>query len=718
MSAAANLPDDAVRAQLQKILASRTFAHSDRLRRFLHYSVEQTIARRPENLREYVIGLEVFDRGHDYNPANDPIVRVEARRLRTKLNDYYEAEGKHDPVIIDVPKGSYIPSFQPRQRAGGQPPGRRAQQAILLGAMLAGAAALLGALWWIAQPKVETTKLTLSRLTSDSGLTTDAAISPNGALIAYASDRGGKGDLDIWVQQVAGGNPIQLTREPADDQAPAFSPDSSTIAFRSERAPAGVYAVPALGGAAKLIARDGQDPRYSPDGKWIAYWIGSRGGEFLPPAGKIYIMRTGGGPSEQICEGFSSAAFPVWSPDANRLLFEGTRDPATSEHRNFDWWIVSLRDRTVSRTGDIQILGRHHLVLPPRRRGVAWSSNKLIFAATSGDSTSLWELQLRGKTPSRLTLGSSLETDPSIASNGTIAFSSLSETIDIWSLRMNTNRGEMASFSERVTEAAARSIFPSVSRDGGKAAYLSNKGRGNDLWFQDLRTGQELALGHRNARYPRINRAGTMVAFLEGGTLFVIPSAGGEAKSICQDCGRPWDWSPDDTRILYVERGSPSAVGELAVSSGSKRVLLRNDQHDLANAQFSPDGGWIGFHAIGGPTKRQIFISRYPPAGDWIGVTDGTGLDRNCVWSRDGGILYYLSERDGFRCIWAQRLEATTKKPMGAPFAAAHFHSARRSLLALGDVGAIGLSVAPEKLIFSLGEVTGNVWIASAEPKP
>ena len=707
------MTDEAVKAELQKILASRTFSHSDRLRRFLRYCVEQAIAGQPDNLREYVIGLEVFDRGQDYNPAGDPIVRVEARRLRAKLTDYYTAEGQHDAVVIEVPKGSYLPSFQARENAGAAVSKPRL---MLLAAALAAAAAMLAAIWWIARPKAETPKLTLSRLTSDSGLTTDAAISPNGALIAYASDRGGKGDLDIWVQQAAGGNPIQLTREPADDHAPAFSPDGNTIAFRSERTPPGIYTVPALGGAARLIARDGEDPRYSPDGKWIAYWIGSRGGEFLPPAGKMYIIPAGGGTAEQICADFSSAAFPAWSPDG-RLLFEGTRDPATSANRAFDWWTVSMKDRTVSRTGDLQILARHRLALPPRRRGVAWSGGKLVFAAASGDSTSLWELPMGG-TPMRLTLGSSLETGPSTASNGTIAFSSLSETVDIWSLRMNTNRGEMASFLERVTEAAAKSMFPSASRDGAKVAYLSDRGRGNDLWIHDLRTRQDVALGRPNARYPRINRAGTMVAFLEGETLFVIPSAGGEAKLVCRDCGRPWDWSPDDTRILYVLKGSPSGVGALTVSSGATRVLLRNERHDLANAQFSPDGAWIGFHTIGGPTQRQIFISKYPPSGDWISVTDGMGLDRNCAWSPGGGILYYLSERDGFRCIWAQRLDATTKKPAGEPFAAAHFHSARRSLLALGDVGAIGLSVTPEKLIFSLGEVTGNVWMAVPEARP
>jgi hypothetical protein len=159
-------------------------------------------------------------------------------------------------------------------------------------------------------------------------------------------------------------------------------------------------------------------------------------------------------------------------------------------------------------------------------------------------------------------------------------------------------------------------------------------------------------------------------------------------------------------------------VGELSISSGAKRVLLKHYRDDLANPQFSPDGRWIGFHAIRGPTQRQILISRDPPEGSWIAVTDGTGLDRNCAWSPDGGVLYYISERDGFRCIWAQRLEQASKKPVGAAFPAAHFHSARRSLFGLGDVGAIGLSVAPEKLIFSMEEVRGNIWIAREELRP
>jgi Tol biopolymer transport system component len=708
------LPDEVVQTELKKILLSQTFSHSDRLRRFLRYCVEQAIAGHPENLREYVIGLEVFDRRADYSPASDPIVRVEARRLRGKLKDYYQNEGHQDPVIIDVPKGSYLPVFQSGVR--GVPP-RQVSRMLFLTAAVVGSACLIGIVGWIVRSEAAP-RLTLSRLTADSGLTTDAAISRDGKLVAYASDRSGSGDLDIWVQQVAGGDPIQLTKEPADDHEPSFSADDAMIVFRSERTPPGVYSVAALGGNARLIALDGQDPQYSPDGKWIAYWVGSRGGDFLPPAGKVYIVPSTGGTPRQLGADFSSAAYPMWSPDGSRLLFEGARDISGKLDRDADWWTVSIHDNVVSRTGAFEILSRQHLQLPNRRRGAAWIQDRLIFAAISGDSTSLWELPLRGKAARRLTLGSSLETGPSIAFDGTIAFSSRIETTDIWSMRMNTNRGEMPSWSERLTDAAAKSMFSSSATDGSKVAYVSNKARGSGLWVKNLRTGQDLSLGHPTARYPRISHSGAMLAFLEGQVLTVIPSSGGEHRATCGDCGRPWDWSPDGMRILFVAPGSPSPVGEWTMEPSSKRILLKDGRDDLANPQFSPDGQWIGFHAIRGPTKRQIMISRYPPDGNWMAVTDGTGLDRNCAWSPGGDILYYISERDTFRCIWAQRLDSASKTPLGPPFPVAHFHSARKSLFEVSDVGAIGLSVTPDRLIFSLAEVTGNVWLARAESRP
>src|SRR5712692_10576118 len=94
-----------VREELEKVLASRSFRSADRMRRFLSYVVELTIEGKCDDLKEYALGVEVFDREQSFDPRVDPIVRVEARRLRKKLEEYYEQEGAHDPLRIQLPKG-------------------------------------------------------------------------------------------------------------------------------------------------------------------------------------------------------------------------------------------------------------------------------------------------------------------------------------------------------------------------------------------------------------------------------------------------------------------------------------------------------------------------------------------------------------------------------------------------------------------------------------
>ncbi|HLX45709.1 MAG TPA: tetratricopeptide repeat protein [Bryobacteraceae bacterium] len=101
-----------VRAELEKICASRLFIRSDRLRRFLRFTVENALNGELDQLNEQVIGRDVFDRKKGYDPQIDSIVRVEARRLRSKLADYYRAPGASDPVQITLEKGGYVPAFR------------------------------------------------------------------------------------------------------------------------------------------------------------------------------------------------------------------------------------------------------------------------------------------------------------------------------------------------------------------------------------------------------------------------------------------------------------------------------------------------------------------------------------------------------------------------------------------------------------------------------
>ena len=100
-----------VRAQLNRILQSRSFRSSERLQRFLKFAVECALEGSTDRLKESVLGRTVFDRGSEYDPRTDSIVRVESQRLRRKLREYYEVEGRADPVSIVFQPGSYVPTF-------------------------------------------------------------------------------------------------------------------------------------------------------------------------------------------------------------------------------------------------------------------------------------------------------------------------------------------------------------------------------------------------------------------------------------------------------------------------------------------------------------------------------------------------------------------------------------------------------------------------------
>ena len=110
-----SLSEQAIREQLTKLLASQIFARSERLGRFLQFTIDHVLAGKQDELKEYVIGVEVYDRRPPYNPAVDSIVRSEARRLRGKLKQYYEFDGKTDPVRIFFRPGSYIPEIRRRE---------------------------------------------------------------------------------------------------------------------------------------------------------------------------------------------------------------------------------------------------------------------------------------------------------------------------------------------------------------------------------------------------------------------------------------------------------------------------------------------------------------------------------------------------------------------------------------------------------------------------
>jgi TolB-like protein len=107
---------DAVHAELDRVLSSATFIRSKRLGRFLRFTVEQCLEGRQNALKEYLVGVEVFNKLETFDPRIDSIVRVEARRLRSKLERYYQTEGREDEIVIQFRKGSYVPMILTREQ--------------------------------------------------------------------------------------------------------------------------------------------------------------------------------------------------------------------------------------------------------------------------------------------------------------------------------------------------------------------------------------------------------------------------------------------------------------------------------------------------------------------------------------------------------------------------------------------------------------------------
>jgi DNA-binding winged helix-turn-helix (wHTH) protein len=278
---------------------------------------------------------------------------------------------------------------------------------------------------------------TLTRMTWDSGLTTDPALSPDGKMLAYASDRGAT-NLHIWIQQLAPrGQAIQLTHGESDDSQPAFSPDGSRIVFRSERDGGGIYVIPSLGGEPALVAARGRNPRFSPDGKWIAYWTGGiLGLPFSANAGSVFLVPAEGGSPQILKSDLLEGGRPIWSPDSSRLLVFGRRtDDFTAE----DWWTIPVTGGLATPTGVVQRLREKQQAawvgLVPTAG--AWIGSHVVFCAPLGDAVNLWKLHLDPRTwratgpAERLTFGAGLEIQPNVTPDGRLVFAALTSDLNV-----------------------------------------------------------------------------------------------------------------------------------------------------------------------------------------------------------------------------------------------------------------------------------------------
>ncbi|MGD0965255.1 MAG: hypothetical protein ABSA57_15310, partial [Candidatus Acidiferrales bacterium] len=528
---------------------------------------------------------------------------------------------------------------------------------------------------------------------------------------------------------LAGGDPLRLTDDPADDYEPDFSPDGSQIAFRSERDGGGIYVVSALGGQAHRIARQGRHPRYSPAGDQIAYSVGEGN-----TAGQMFVVSATGGEPRQLQPEFYRAYHPIWSPDGKRLLFFGWRN--SSDLATRDWWVTPAEGGEAIRTNAGAVLTKAKISIPTVLASTIWAGgpDRIVFSGASGATTNLWAVPISPgsfqitEPPHRLTFGTGTETSPSIAQAGSrIAFADLNTNYHVWSLPLDANGGKVTGEPARLTDDPVQEQSPFVSADGRKVAFNRSLKAGQyDLWLKELPDGKEtpLVVSPVSARYGDISPDGSRVASevteKEVSTIYAVSAAGGDPERLCRNCSLPNGWFPDAKSLIWEESANRALV-LLNLVSGQQTEIVKNSnpKYGVSRGRFSPDGRWLSFHAIPGPEARRVYVVPFKGAAlqdekAWIPITDGEGMERYADWSPDGNVLYFLSERDGFRCIRGQRLDPATKHPVGPPFDVYHFHHARQSI---GTVDPISISptVARDKMVFSMVETTGTIWMATLD---
>src|SRR5882724_760363 len=277
---------------------------------------------------------------------------------------------------------------------------------VLGGALLFGALALVGVLGWLTyrerQVSTAPAQLALTRITFDDGLQMGATWSPDGRFIAYSSNRGGK--FDVWVQQVSGGDPVQITRGPGHNWQPEWSPDGKYIAYRSENGDGGLFVIPALGGEGleRRIASFGYYPRWSPDSSQILFQTTP-----LAVTNRFYIANLSGSPPHEVLRGLLPdsvvSVSAAWHPDGKRIT-AWAWDPAPAPIPTF--WTAPIVGGMAIRTEIPAELMRQVGVVVSRREWwtmdfkFSWapSGNAIYFERTSRAARNIWRMSVDPQT--------------------------------------------------------------------------------------------------------------------------------------------------------------------------------------------------------------------------------------------------------------------------------------------------------------------------------
>ena len=680
--------------------------------------------------------------------------------LNTAINKIREAlsDSAENPRFVEtLPRRGYrflapvegLATPVPGTRSDGEPRDRsrspiqmsRHWVGFVLVVFLVGAAVISYKLWRTPTPSPQRT---LARLTFDDGLHIGATWSPDGRYIAYASNRGGK--FDIWVQQVSGGDPVQITKGPGHNWQPDWSTDGKYIAYRSEDGEGGLFIMPALGGAGmdRKISALGYYPRWSPDGSKILFQTGHLG---LPSKVFVVNVAESDGPREVLSDVTASidVMSAVWHPDGKRISIWG--------------WVVAPSPIPSFWTGPIDSGGRAiktevspeilSVAETAAGRGIsgwadtdfklcwATSGKAIYFERTFRDAKNIWRMTvdpgtLRAIAVERLTTGTELEVEPSLSPDGKkLAFTSEAEHVRAWIFPFDAVSGRLTGGGQAASSQGIRAWEGSLSSDGKKLAFSGNRAGKWELWEKSLFDGDELPIAAGDSylrNEPQWSPDGIQVAYMR------LKVSTGEFQAVTRDSKSrnevpvtEWSdkfmfidgWSPDGKWLLASVWDPQSGRVEIwkfratGVHGKEDAIKVVSSDHggDLWQGQFSPDGQWIVFEEVKSvpANYRSTIYVVSATGGSWIEVTDGKHWDDKPRWSPDGKSIYFLSERDGFFNVFRVRYDSIHGKPAGEVSKITDFKDA--SLMVAKNIPTAGLSLTQDRLMITVSQSSGSIWV-------
>ncbi|HSF44213.1 MAG TPA: protein kinase [Thermoanaerobaculia bacterium] len=475
-------------------------------------------------------------------------------------------------------------------------PRRWPARGIALGALALAIAGVVGLLVWRggrAVPPPQPGQIV--RLTDLAGSETSPSLSTDGTFVVYTKSV--DGNFDLFLQRVAGGNPINLTADsPADDIQPAFSPDGQHIAFRSEREGGGIFLMGATGESVRRLTDFGFNPAWSPDGREIAV---ATEGAFDPTArfsfSRIFRIDLATGARRPLA--VPDGVQPSWSPHGLRIAFWGLAQPGA---RRAIW--------TLSEEGGapVPVVDDAFYNWSP-----VWSPDGgfLYFASNRGGSMNLWRVAI------------------------------------------DERSGRVLGEPQPITTSSEWSALPSLSRDGRRLVFATNSGRSfvEQVPF-DPETGRAAGppslvyQGARSIRSCDVSPDGSRLALWASSPaedLLLIRPDGSDLGQLTNDLTRDRTprWSPDGRRILFASNHSGKYEAWTIRPDGSGLTQLTNlPDRPVLYPFWSPNGESIGFHYVDHGTALLDLESPNSRPRMLPGIEGGhtfAGMD----WSEDGRFL-------------------------------------------------------------------------------